>query len=58
MALPPSLAGETKLTAAFPLPATAATDETTVGFVAGVTAEEAGEGPAVPDEFVAVEVKV
>jgi hypothetical protein len=40
------------------LPATAATDETTVGFVAGVTAEDAGEGLAVPDELVAVDVKV
>ena len=58
MALPPSLVGATKVTAAFAFPATAATDETTVGFVAGVTAEEAGEGPAVPDEFVAVDVKL
>ena len=58
IALPPSLSGATKVTAAFALPATAATDETTVGCVAGVIAEEAGEGPAVPDELLAVDVKV
>ena len=58
IALPPLLAGGAKVTAALALPATAETDDTRVGFVAGVIALEADDGPAVPDEFVAVEVKV